>query len=369
MERARMLSRGIFWGFVTGLVGGLIAGCTSKTDLPLNLTAVFVSSRTVVRFQSPPSDADVSEVASKVALKAEDFERVGDTWAIVDLPKLDALEADRKTLREDVRLSVVEADRVLGYIPYFLGSGPPENWWKRALRLSGAWSVTKGLPKVTIEILDADPARFDLVGGVCLLCTVEPVAAGFTLSDYLRSVYREREAGPRVILSGFVPTPKSPAEVALLSVLASHSLVVLPAGDTFPQGEEIPRREEPPQEINNGSVFGEGVLIVGALGITESSPFLLERAVFSNFGADWVSVFSPGSSVTVSFGQFAGKKASGTALAAAIASGVVGLMLSQKPDLSPADLKKILIKTARATGSLGSLESGGSIDAHAAVSF
>ena len=65
------------------------------------------------------------------------------------------------------------------------------------------------------------------------------------------------------------------------------------------------------------------------------------KASFSNYG-DWVDVFAPGIGIYSTLpGNTYGTK-SGTSMSCPYVAGVVGLMLSQNPNLSPADIKQII---------------------------
>ena len=70
------------------------------------------------------------------------------------------------------------------------------------------------------------------------------------------------------------------------------------------------------------------------------------RANFSNYGARSVHVFAPGVDTysTVQGNKY--KKMSGTSMACPHVSGVAGLLLSQRPDLSVTEIRQLLIDSA-----------------------
>lgn len=72
-----------------------------------------------------------------------------------------------------------------------------------------------------------------------------------------------------------------------------------------------------------------------------------KRAVFSNYGANSVHVFAPGENImsTVPGNKYANM--SGTSMAAPIVSGIAGLIYSQNLNLSPNEVKSILINNSR----------------------
>ncbi|MDR0232630.1 MAG: S8 family serine peptidase [Dysgonamonadaceae bacterium] len=85
---------------------------------------------------------------------------------------------------------------------------------------------------------------------------------------------------------------------------------------------------------------------------------------FSNYGANSVHIAAPGSDIlsTVPNGRY--EAFSGTSMASPYVAGVAALIKSVKPDLSPAQLKEILIATARHSNSLDGF---GIVDAYAVL--
>jgi subtilisin family serine protease len=96
-------------------------------------------------------------------------------------------------------------------------------------------------------------------------------------------------------------------------------------------------------------------------------------AKFSNFGRRTVDLFAPGSDLlsTAPGGTF--KRESGTSMAAPVVSGVAALLMAYFPDLTAADVKRILLETVTkpegtAASSFGALSaSGGIVNAYEAV--
>jgi thermitase len=91
------------------------------------------------------------------------------------------------------------------------------------------------------------------------------------------------------------------------------------------------------------------------------------RSSFSNYGLKSVHVSAPGSNIlSTSKGTYVSM--SGTSMAAPHVSGVVGLLLSQEPGLTPAQVRERLIRTSTQTTKLKSASmSGGRVDAYRAL--
>ena len=69
-------------------------------------------------------------------------------------------------------------------------------------------------------------------------------------------------------------------------------------------------------------------------------------ASFSNFGKKTVDVFSPGVEIYSTTPKNTYKDASGTSMAAPVTAGVAAVLKSYFPDLSPKQIKKILVKSS-----------------------
>ncbi len=104
-------------------------------------------------------------------------------------------------------------------------------------------------------------------------------------------------------------------------------------------------------------------------------------ASFSNYGVHTVDLFAPGTRIFTLAPDNRTESADGTSLAAPVVSGVAALLLSYFPDLTPMDVREILVESVRARGdaqavrpgdgeraAFGTLSmSGGLLDAAAAV--
>ncbi len=92
------------------------------------------------------------------------------------------------------------------------------------------------------------------------------------------------------------------------------------------------------------------------------------RSGFSNYGKSKVHVFAPGSNIlsTTPRGRF--ESMSGTSMACPHVAGVVGLLLSKEPNLTPEEVRERLIKTSVKSSKLEDLShSDGRVDAYRAL--
>ncbi|MBY0517183.1 MAG: S8 family serine peptidase [Bacteriovoracaceae bacterium] len=92
-----------------------------------------------------------------------------------------------------------------------------------------------------------------------------------------------------------------------------------------------------------------------------------KKASFSNFGAQSVHVFAPGVDIYSSVAGGGYKKMSGTSMATPHVAGVVGLMLSKNSNLSPIEIRQLLMDTSVNTGELRGSAAGGYANAAAAL--
>lgn len=93
------------------------------------------------------------------------------------------------------------------------------------------------------------------------------------------------------------------------------------------------------------------------------------KSNFSNYGQTKVHVTAPGSKVVSTFKNGDYKVLSGTSMATPHISGIIGLLISKEPNLTPAQIKERLISTSVKTSALnGESVSNGRVDAHRVLS-
>jgi subtilisin family serine protease len=158
------------------------------------------------------------------------------------------------------------------------------------------------------------------------------------------------EQGARVINMSFAGPPDPRLRDAILKTSRLGVVLVAAAGNAGPRSPPLFPGADP------------GVIAVTATDIDD--------ALFpgANRGS-YISVAAPGVDVLVPGPEGTYQLTTGTSVAAAEVSGVVALMLQRNPSLTPADVRRILMRTAKPLGPKGRERDFGSglVDALAAV--
>jgi thermitase len=110
--------------------------------------------------------------------------------------------------------------------------------------------------------------------------------------------------------------------------------------------ETYPANYEVDNVISVGSMDGKG-----------------KRSSFSNYGKEKVHVFAPGSNILSTVPGNRYQKMSGTSMATPLASGVIGLLISENPNLTPREVRDRVVATSVDNGELAGLAQSGRIDA------
>jgi thermitase len=93
------------------------------------------------------------------------------------------------------------------------------------------------------------------------------------------------------------------------------------------------------------------------------------KSSFSNYGVKSVHVTAPGSNILSTYKRGGYTTMSGTSMATPHIAGIAGLLLSQEPNLTPAQIRERLVNTSVKTSKLSTASlSGGRVDAFKALS-
>ena len=170
------------------------------------------------------------------------------------------------------------------------------------------------------------------ITGVAPHCKILPVRSlkggkGY-LTDLLDGILLSVDLGAKVVNNSWGPGNRinTDADKVLRVAYLSNVNIVFAAGNNN-------------REINPSAIATYPTVVsVASVDLNDN------KSAFSNYG-QYVTLSAPGSSIlsTIPGGNYAFK--SGTSMAAPHVSGVIALMLSKNPTLSPADVKQILVNS------------------------
>ncbi|MEI6477735.1 MAG: S8 family peptidase [bacterium] len=276
-------------------------------------------------------------------------------------------------------------------------------WGPTAIKADTTWNTNTGSPSVTIAFVDtgADMTHPDLtpnllstgynfvagtsdpsddnghgthvagiaaadgnnsigVAGVCWQCKIMPVkvldASGSgTTSTVAAGILYATDHGAQIINLSLGSSTGTQIMSDAIQYAISHNVVVVAAAGNSGSSSPIYPAAYP------------GVISVASAGQTG------QLSSFSNYGS-WVSVVAPGESIASTYKKEGYAYLSGTSMASPFVAGEAGLLLSQNPSLSPAQVKsKIVGSTDPITSYIDSTNgsthsvNGGEIDVLAAV--
>jgi len=191
-----------------------------------------------------------------------------------------------------------------------------------------------------------------------------PSGSRGTVDGFVAAIDYAIENGARIINASWTIHPTTtdgevePLKQAIERAQKAGVLVVAAAGN---EGVDLDRTPVFPAAYSFDNLIS--VTAVGENNQGEDS-FLEE----SNFGLKTVSLASPGEALLGPYLQHSYAMLTGTSAATAVVSGVAALMIAERPDLQPREVKEILIATSRAIPSLkGIVSSQGEIDPTAAL--
>lgn len=178
--------------------------------------------------------------------------------------------------------------------------------------------------------------------------TGEKESAESTTFSILKAVDWSAGKGARVINMSFAG-PADPALRTMLAKAAARGIVLIAAvGNAGPRAPPLYPAADP--------------LVIGVTA-TDADDKILPQA---NRGPQ-VAVAAPGVDILVPAPDGGYQMTSGTSVAAAHASGVAALLLARKPDMSAADVRRVLIGTAHGIVGKKTDTGAGVIDAYDAI--
>ncbi|WP_150451556.1 S8 family peptidase [Arenibacter lacus] len=151
--------------------------------------------------------------------------------------------------------------------------------------------------------------------------------------------------GARIINGSFgkAYSPNAEWVYDAIKYAAEHDVLFVHAAGNSSQDLDDPNNPNfPNDQINNGPEIADNVITVGALTSKYGSEMI---ASFSNYGAINVDVFAPGSAIYSTMPGNEYEFQGGTSMAAPAVAGVAALIMSYYPDLSAAQVKKIIMQS------------------------
>ncbi len=168
---------------------------------------------------------------------------------------------------------------------------------------------------------------------------------GGTMSGALRSIDYAISRGAKIINASWGGTGCSLSLRQKVSEVASRNILFVAAAGN--NGVNLERYPEYPAAFNLPTQ-----ITVGAISET------LFMANYSNYSTEYVHIFAPGSQVVSTVPGQAYAAYSGTSMATPFVSGAAAVLLSGRPDLSPADLRRLLFTTVQQDNTYSNLTRG-----------
>jgi subtilisin family serine protease len=180
--------------------------------------------------------------------------------------------------------------------------------------------------------------------------SARPNNADGTTFNIIKGLDWAVERGARVINMSFAGPPDPRLRDALARVAKRGIVLVAAAGNAGPQSSPLYPAADP------------NVIAVTATDVDDKLFSGANRGTYIAVAAPGVDVLAPSVNGTYQF-------TTGTSVASAQVSGVVALLIERNPSLTPADVRRILTRTAKSLGPRGSERDFGSglVDAYQAV--
>lgn len=193
-----------------------------------------------------------------------------------------------------------------------------------------------------------------------MILKVFGASGGARLNDYSEAIRYAIQNGARVINAGWtIPPSFSGDEIPVLKEAIEEArdagvLVVAAAGN---DGSDLDESPLYPAAYRLPNVFS-----VAALGAGES--VLIPE---SNYGRETILVATAGEQVLAPFLSSDYATLTGTSASASLVTGVLALLLSQRPDLDPDAIRQILEETSHRPDNLESVLRSGTLDPYASL--
>lgn len=164
-----------------------------------------------------------------------------------------------------------------------------------------------------------------------------PSCGGTTLSRLVTGVTLALQHGARILNMSVTTTNGTALRAVLDDAARAGAVVVAAAGNGV--GNPAVGTDDP--TLGNGGYPAAypDVVAVGSSDLDDG------RATFSNFGS-WVDLYAPGTQLAALNRSGSVVQANGTSFSAPIVAGVVALMRTVRPSLTPAEISSILTSTA-----------------------
>ncbi|MCX2678896.1 S8 family serine peptidase [Galbibacter sp. EGI 63066] len=198
------------------------------------------------------------------------------------------------------------------------------------------------------EVASIIAAQTDSLKGVCENCLIMPVSISSNGNEHDKDIALgikyAVDNGAKVINMSFgkeLSLHKQWVLDAIKYAEDNNVLIVSSAGNSRLNLSEI-TDYYPNDNLNDETEVSNNYILVGATTNT-IDPDLL--AYFSNYGQHDVDVFAPGHLIKAAIPNNKYKEDSGTSLSSAVVSGIAGIIFSQYPDLSAAQVKRIIMNS------------------------
>jgi subtilisin family serine protease len=168
---------------------------------------------------------------------------------------------------------------------------------------------------------------------------------GGTMSGALRSIDYAISRGAKIINASWGGEGCSLSLRQKVSEVANKNILFVAAAGN--NGANLKRYPEYPAAFNLPMQ-----ITVGAIGET------LFMANYSNYSMEYVHLFAPGSQVVSTVPGQSYAAYSGTSMATPFVSGAAAVLLSGRPDLSPADMRRLLFTTVQQDNTYSNLTRG-----------